>query len=88
MPRLIDKEVAGRELWASFARSGVFKGWNHPDTQRLLMIHEGFIEQRYTNPRDKVPKSNWATQMFPQYDDNRWRVSTRMDPKSFKIIFF
>lgn len=46
MPRLIDKEVAGRELWASFARSGVFKGWNHPDTQRLLMIHEGFIEQR------------------------------------------
>ena len=65
MPRLSDKEVARRELWASFAQSGVFKDWNHPDTRRLLMIHERFIEQQYTNPRDRVPKSNWATQIFP-----------------------
>lgn len=81
------KKLRAANLWASFARSGVFKGWNHPDTQRLLMIHEGFIEQRYINPRDKVLKLNWATQNFPQYDDNRWRVSTRMDPESFKFIF-
>ena len=50
MPRLSEKEIAQRELWARFVRSGVFKGWAHPDTRRLLMIHEGFIEQRYTNP--------------------------------------
>lgn len=86
MPRLSDKEFARRELWASFARSGVFKGWCHPDTRRLLLIHEGFIEQWYTNPRDNELKSNWAVQIFPQYDDNRWRVSRRMDPESFKFI--
>lgn len=51
------------------------------------MIHEGFIEQRYTNPRHKVPKSNWALHIFPQYDDNGWRVSTRIDPECFKFIF-
>lgn len=40
MPRLSDKELARRELWASFARSGVFKGWSRPATRRLLVIHE------------------------------------------------
>lgn len=32
MPRLSEKEIARRELWASFARSAVFKGWAHPNT--------------------------------------------------------
>ena len=57
MPRLSDEKIAQRELWVKFACSGVFKGWAHPDTQRLLTIHEGFIEQCYTIPRHKVPKS-------------------------------
>ena len=53
MPRLSDEKIAQRELWVKFACSGVFKGWAHPDTQRLLTIHEGFVEQCYTIPRHK-----------------------------------
>ena len=50
------------------------------------MIHERFTEQRYTNPRYQVPKSDWTLYIFSQYDSNCWRVSPYIDPESFKFI--
>ena len=50
MPRLADKEIQRRELWALFVTHGSKYGWRHPETRRLLMLHEGFTEERYMHP--------------------------------------
>lgn len=86
MPRLTDKETQRRELWALFVAHGSKYGWTHPETRRLLMLHEGFTEERYMHPRQPVPKSNWAAQVLPQYSEERWRTFTRMEPTSFQFV--
>ena len=86
MPRISKKERRRRELWALFLKKASVRGIKDPSTQRLLALHEGFVEQRYMEPRPYILKSNWATSVLPSYTDEKWRTVMRVDPMSFEFI--
>ena len=86
MSRLSNKEVLRREIFNLFIHSSARYGRSHPRTRRLLALLEAFAEEQYIEPRNFVPKSNWAINILPQYSEDRWRSFSRMSPRSFKHI--
>ena len=66
MSHRTDKEIQRRELWALFVNHGSKYGWGHPETRRLLTLHEGFTKECAMYARQPVSKSNWAAQVLPQ----------------------
>ena len=70
MPRLSDKEVHRRQLFNLFVGSLARRGRRHPITRKRPAIHEAFVEERYMEPRGVVPKSDWASDVLPQYSDS------------------
>ena len=86
MPRISEKEKRRRELWAVFLKKAHTKGARDPCTRRLLALHEGFVAQRYMEPRVHILKNNWADSVLPTYSDAKWRNIMRVDPPSFEFI--
>ena len=83
MPRLSSKQLLERDLWTLWIHEVSIHGALAPSALHHLCLYEGIQEQRYQIPRSLVPKSNWITAILPQYNDDRWRSFTRMDPQSF-----
>lgn len=54
-------------------------------TRQLDDCYEGPVQKRYMYSRLPVPKSNWSNCILPQYDDDRWRGVTRMDPGGYCV---
>lgn len=61
-------------------------GWTHPEIERLLMLHEDFIEEHYIYPCWSFPKSNWTAQILFQYYEEGLSIFTWMKPTSFQLI--
>lgn len=86
MPRTTEKQRCRHQIWAKYLHEFCQKGRNHVNTKHWFRIHEGFSQQQYMIPRISVPKSNWVSEILPQYSEPRWRVMTRIDSRSFKAI--
>ena len=86
MPRHSSKQLLRRDIWALWITEVSKSGASAPSALQYLCLYEGIQEQRYQIPRSIVPKSNWLTAILPQYDDQRWRSFTRMEPQSFVHI--
>ena len=86
IPRISNKEKQRREIFHLYVKSRFRHGNSHRITKRWRAYLEAFVEERYMEPRVRVPKSDWARDILPQYSDTRWRSFARISPESFRHI--